>query len=268
MTDIREARAQSAGSMELRSAESGDGYTLSGYASVYDVPYSVRDSLGEYQETIRAGAFTRSVGRADDVRLLLNHDGVPLARTKSGTLTLDSTDPHGLRVDARLDPSSPLVASVKSAMDRGDLDQMSFAFSAQRQKWSADYSQRDVLDATLFDVSVVTYPASEATSVALRGITGMTTEGRSACVLADALAQFRAAGVVDPVTRDLLLQVLGAIDSATEQIEDATEVLEDVLGVTPESDFDDIAEALEASEMMAPMRSRQWLNLQRAALDL
>ena len=48
---------------------------------------------------------------------------------------------------------------------RGDLDQMSFAFSVVRQSWSADYGQRTINEARLFDVSVVTYPASPSTSV-------------------------------------------------------------------------------------------------------
>ena len=91
-------------------------------------------------ETIRAGAFDKSIREKDDVRFLLNHDGVPLARTKSGTMTLEA-DEFGLLVDADLDPSSPIVAGLRSAMDRGDMDQMSFAFEVTRQEWSPDWSQ-------------------------------------------------------------------------------------------------------------------------------
>jgi len=98
----------------------------------------------------------------------------------------------------------------------------------------------------------------------------MSREGRATNILADALAQFRAVGVVDPITRDLLLQVLGAIDSATATIDDATEIIEAVIGLVPEADASDLLEVLDCAEMdmSTPMRSRKWLDIQRAALDL
>lgn len=166
MLDKVEVRATR--KLELRSGEGGDGYTLRGYASVFDAPYEVSDFLGDYTEVIRAGAFKRTLNAGADVRLLVNHDGVALARTKSGTLTL-SEDETGLLCEARLDPASPLVQSVKSAMDRGDMDEMSFAFRATRQVWNEDYTNREIQEAQLFDVSVVTYPANPATSASLRG---------------------------------------------------------------------------------------------------
>jgi HK97 family phage prohead protease len=243
MTDFREMRGSGVGGFELRADGAGDGYTLVGYASVYETPYAVRDSLGEYHETIRSGAFVKSVAERDDVRLLLNHDGVPLARTKSGTLTLDANDPHGLRVEAHLDARSPLVAAVKSAMDRGDMDQMSFAFQATRQKWSSDYTQRDVVEAKLFDVSVVTYPASESTSASLRGVgADVAVEGRASEILSLAANQMRAVGSLDDVTRDLLLQIIGSLDAAAGTLECATETLEAVAGVAMEADASDVAE--------------------------
>jgi HK97 family phage prohead protease len=103
----------------------------------------------------------------DDVRLLVNHEGLPLARTAAKTLTLAS-DAVGLRCDASLDRSSPLVASVLSAMERGDLDEMSFAFRVIRQEWDADYLERRITEVQLFDVSLVTYPANPATVAQVR----------------------------------------------------------------------------------------------------
>jgi HK97 family phage prohead protease len=55
------------------------GFTLRGYAAVFD---SV-----SHDEVVRSSAFNKTLAERDDVRLLVNHDGVPLARTKSGTLT-------------------------------------------------------------------------------------------------------------------------------------------------------------------------------------
>ena len=237
---LREERGAAHG-LELREASDGTGYTLSGYAAVFDTPYAVNDFLGTYTETIRAGAFTKALQEQDDTRLLINHDGLPLARTKSGTLRL-SQDEVGLRVEADLDPSNPKVAELKSVMARGDADQMSFAFSATRQEWNKDYTQRTIIEAKLYDVSAVTYPASPTTSMAMRSEDATDANARAVAALDDASRSMRAAGSIDPVTRDLLLQVLGAIDAGLEAIDDATEVLEDVLGVVPEADASDMAE--------------------------
>lgn len=153
---------------ELRAGAAGtDSTTLDGYASMTGSPYTVRDWLGEYDETIEPGAFKKTLAERDDVRLLLNHDGLPLARTASRTMTLDEDD-QGLHVLAELDRRSTTTNDVAVAMERGDLDQMSFAFSVTRQEWNEDYTQRWIKELKLFDVSVVTYPANPATSAKLR----------------------------------------------------------------------------------------------------
>ncbi|GAA2681759.1 HK97 family phage prohead protease [Actinoplanes palleronii] len=152
---------------QLRAGDAG-ATALDGYASITGSPYSVRDWLGEYDETIEPGAFKKTLAEKDDVRLLLNHDGLPLARTSSGTMTL-SEDGQGLHVVAELDRRSSLVNDVAVAMERGDLTEMSFAFSATRQEWNEDYTERFIREVKLFDVSVVTYPANPATTVKLRG---------------------------------------------------------------------------------------------------
>jgi len=174
----RETRQFTVTPVEVRKDGEGAATGLMGYASVTDVPYTVNDWLGEYTEVVRAGAFGKTISENQDVRLLLNHEGLPLARTKSGTLQLreildPKDDPQGrgqtgLWVDAELDGESGLARDVKRAMERGDLDQMSFAFQVIRQEWSPDYTQRDILEVRTFDVSVVTYPASPTTSANLR----------------------------------------------------------------------------------------------------
>lgn len=143
-------------------------FGLTGYASTVDDPYTVSDWLGDYTETICRGAFTKALQERDDVRLLVNHEGIPLARTKSGTMTLREDD-HGLMVDVpNLDGDSPLVQTVRSAMQRGDVDEMSFAFRATRQEWNEDYTERFVREVKLFDVTIATYPANAGTNVKLR----------------------------------------------------------------------------------------------------
>ncbi len=168
--------------IEMR--DSGDGkVTFLGYASTTGDAYTVTDWLGEYEETMAVGAFGKSLKEQDDVRALVNHDGVPFARTKSGTLDLtEITDPAkdpqgrgqtGLWCEAPdLDMANPTVQEMASAMKRGDLSEMSFSFMATRQEWNEDYTERTVLECRLFDVSVVTYPANPYTSADL-------TDGRS-----------------------------------------------------------------------------------------
>jgi hypothetical protein len=58
-------------------------------------------------------------------------------------------------------------------MDRGDLDEMSFAFRVTRQEWSPDYSQRDITEVNLNkgDVSIVNYGANPHTA----GLTSLRT---------------------------------------------------------------------------------------------
>lgn len=162
-----EARGFARGGIERR-ADNGDPI-LDGYATVYEYAYDVAGgpSRGGWTETIAQGAADKSVRERDDVRLLINHDGIALARTRSKTLALGS-DNTGLAVTSQLDGASPLVQTLASAMDRGDMDEMSFAFQVMRQEWNADYTQRRILEVKLFDVSVVTYPANPAALAQLR----------------------------------------------------------------------------------------------------
>jgi len=164
--DVPEREVRKLEKLTVRATPDG-GALLEGYATVYDYAYSIGDvERGGFMETIVKGSAAKSAGEAD-VRLLINHEGIPLARTRSGTMTLESDD-IGLRVTAQLDPQNPLSASLRSAMERGDMDQMSFAFRVLRDEWNSDYSERKIYELKLFDVSMVTYPANPATVAKVR----------------------------------------------------------------------------------------------------
>ena len=169
MERLTENRSFTFAAVEERSDETTDTLLFTGYASVFDKPYGVKDSRGAYNETIKPGAFKKTLQEQDDVRFLVNHDGIPLARTSSGTLNLEE-DEYGLFVRAELDPNNPTVAEVASAMKRGDLNEMSFAFAAMRDDFNQNGDERTVSEARLFDVSVVTYPANPWAGAKLRGI--------------------------------------------------------------------------------------------------
>lgn len=141
----------------------GDSNTLVGYASIFDSPSEPMP----FVEYVKRGAFSKTLNDGADVRLLIDHEGVPLARSKSGTLQLQE-DERGLRVEAELDPTNPDAARIMSAMRRGDLNQMSFAFRTIKDHWSDDRMTRELREVQLFDVSIVTFPAYEDTVAELR----------------------------------------------------------------------------------------------------
>lgn len=150
--------------LELRALDdSEDGWTVSGYAAVFDSPSEPLP----WTEYVKRGAFTKTIKDGADVRLLIDHTGVPLARTKSGTLTLRE-DNKGLFMEAQLDPNNPDAVKMRSALMRGDVSQMSFAFETIKDSWNNDRSVRELREVRLHDVSIVTYPAYEETSAEIR----------------------------------------------------------------------------------------------------
>jgi HK97 family phage prohead protease len=171
-TDAPERRAIAVADFEIR--KDGDSLSLDGYASVFDAPYEMYGgpSSGGWVEVVDRKAFDVTLREKPDLHLLINHEGMPLARTKSGTLQL-STDSKGLRVKAPdLDRRDPDVQRLEVKMDRGDMDEMSFAFRVKKDSFDDDTSERRLLEVSLHkgDVSVVNFGANPATSVKLRGL--------------------------------------------------------------------------------------------------
>jgi HK97 family phage prohead protease len=158
-----ERRTYTVRNVETRQEDDGK-MRLSGYAAVFNdasVPLPFR-------ERIAPGAFRKTLSETPDVRLLINHEGLPLARTKNNTLAL-TEDEVGLRFDAEL-PDTSEARDLYTLIERGDVDQMSFAFRVIRQKWNADRTERTLTEVSLSDgdVSVVTYPAYPTTTVEAR----------------------------------------------------------------------------------------------------
>ncbi|WEX07378.1 HK97 family phage prohead protease [Chelativorans sp. AA-79] len=152
---------------EIRADE--DVVKVSGYAAVFN---QAADIGCYFREIIHPGAFRAAITR-DDVSFLINHAGLPLARSRSGKGTLMlAEDDHGLKIDSTLDADDPDVMRIVPKMKRGDLDKMSFAFRATRQEWdeTGEIPVRHVYELDLFDVSVVTEPAYEGTEIGLRSL--------------------------------------------------------------------------------------------------
>ena len=164
-SQLSELRNKYGENVELRTAEvraaGDDSLVIEGYAANFEQ----RTDLGYFKEEIARGAFDDVM--EDDVRLLLNHEGAPMARTTNGTLEL-SIDDTGLKYRAALADTQD-GRDLYKLIKRGDISQSSFAFTIAEQEWSEDRSVRKVVKmARLLDVSPVTYAAYPTTSVAAR----------------------------------------------------------------------------------------------------
>jgi HK97 family phage prohead protease len=160
----KEIRTFNVENLELR--QEGEDNVVVGYGSVFN---TLSNELGGFREIIAEGAFD---GRLeDDVRFLINHDGLPLARTTNGTLRL-STDERGLKYEAKVANTS-LGRDLIELMRNGTINQSSFAFVVEDDSWEVreGVNIRTINKVSrLYDVSAVTYPAYEEASVALRSM--------------------------------------------------------------------------------------------------
>ena len=164
------------GNVEMRAKPSGTGgtaFSWEGYATVWDAPFPMWDQDGEpFTEVVAPYAATRSLANPNlDVPFLIGHNsaGIPLARTKSGTMQL-SQDSHGLLTHVpSMDGRREEVRALASAVERGDLDEMSLAFVCTGDKWDDGYEQRTITGMELHrgDVCAVTHGANPATAGAM-----------------------------------------------------------------------------------------------------
>ena len=219
---------------DLEFRDDSAGPVLTGYASTFNEPYS----MGWYSEQVDPGAFKRTLGQKPDVRLLINHDGLPLARTTSGTLTLD-TDSRGLMVRAEMDGADPDVQRLVPKMRRGDLNQMSFGFRVMGDdgdEWSPDMTKRTLraLDLNDGDVSVVTYPANSGTAAAVRS------DGPNVDAVMSALRALERRAASPAQVAAVLTQALGYFAAIDNIVDAAQDQLADTLGVdNPDDDMTD-----------------------------
>jgi HK97 family phage prohead protease len=163
--NLNEREYRSFAEFRLAEADAGE-MTVEGYAVVFNSP-TVMYTLGdtEYKEQIDRQAFAGA--DMNDVVLNYNHNGKVMARTRNKTLQL-SVDDRGLYIRARLDGTEEgrrLYEEIKG----GYLDRMSFAFSVADEDYSGDTQMRTIKKIQrLYDVSVVSLPAYDDTSISAR----------------------------------------------------------------------------------------------------
>lgn len=154
-----------------KDAERGD--VIVGRPIVYD---SKADIDGLFSEIIDRGALDKA--DLTDVRFLVNHDTskIPLARSrknnKNSTMQL-TVDKDGMEIRVTLDTENNTEArNLYSAIQRGDISGMSFLFGVAEEEWDgldSEYPTRHIKAiSTVVEVSAVTFPAYEDTSITAR----------------------------------------------------------------------------------------------------
>lgn len=142
------------------------------------IVYNQRANLGWYDEIIASDALKDTDLR--DVRFLINHntDMIPLARSRNNNAnsTMQLTvDDDGMGIRANLDVENNADAkALYSAIERGDISQMSFMFVVDKDSWDdleSDHPTRTITGIKrVMEVSAVIFPAYTQTSLQARGL--------------------------------------------------------------------------------------------------
>lgn len=169
LADGREYRA-----MQL-TADDGEQMRVEGFAATFGQPYTLyEDEDFRFDEIVDARAFDDT--DLSDVILQYDHAGRVFARTSNGSLALTPTE-HGLRVSADLS-GTEIGRQLYQEIKGGYTTKMSFGFrvGADRREEATDYETgKTVVTRTitaiakLYDVSAVSLPANDATSISARG---------------------------------------------------------------------------------------------------
>ena len=162
--EIKEVDGSQQGELFVKEARK-----MVGHAAVFG---EATDICGCFNEIIEPGAFKSSI-KKDDVRALWNHNpDYVLGRNTSGTLKL-SEDETGLKVSID-PPDTQFARDLGVSIERGDINQMSFAFQVLDEEWikgeNKNLDLRKIKKVKLYDVSPVTFPAYEGTDIAMRSL--------------------------------------------------------------------------------------------------
>lgn len=171
MTDAPKGLLTRAVTFETRAADD-DGFTLEGYAAVFDTPTRIDSWEGRFDEQIARGAFKKTLSeRQPVVQWDHGHDAatgsVPIAAIEE-----IREDDHGLFVRARMFDNAR-VEPIRQAIAGGAIDGMSFRFRVTREEWDEKRDEapmRTIKELDLFELGPVAFPAYTATSVGVRSL--------------------------------------------------------------------------------------------------
>ena len=151
--------------MQARSEESGP--VIACYFAVFNSPTELWPGC---IEQIAPGAFASSL--SGDVRALIDHETrLVLGRTIAGTLTLRE-DATGLHGEIKINEHDSDAMNLYARVQRGDVTQCSFGFDIIAEDYVASPDGQSctwtIREVVLYEVSIVTFPAYEATSAVAR----------------------------------------------------------------------------------------------------
>jgi HK97 family phage prohead protease len=149
---------------------------VAGYASTFNEPYVLySDDELVYREQVDANAFAET--DMSDVIMQYDHEGRVFARISNNTLRVEP-DERGLFIEADLG-GTELGRQLYEEIDGGYTNKMSFGFIVsddEETRSRAEDGRVDILRtitgvSKLFDVSAVSIPANNATSISVRNLT-------------------------------------------------------------------------------------------------
>jgi uncharacterized protein len=149
---------------EIRLDDIDQAPKIVGYAAVFNTWADIGGGL--FKESIKPGAFRKTI-KENDIRALIDHKSEQIiGRNKAGTLKLREDD-KGLAVEIFPTPTTYANDLIMN-MRAGNISQMSFGFQVNKQEINYERDERVLEDVTLFDVSVVSFPAYESTTAQVR----------------------------------------------------------------------------------------------------
>lgn len=159
-----------AASFEMRSADD-DGFTLEGYAAVFDTPTRIDSWEGRFDEQLSRGAFAKTLTERTPVLQFDHGRDVATGSVPIGSIEELREDTRGLFVRARLHDNAR-VEPIRQAIASGAIDGMSFRFRVTREEWdeSGEVPMRTIREVDLMELGPVVFPAYEATTVGVRSL--------------------------------------------------------------------------------------------------
>lgn len=198
-----------AAAFELRSGDTGDGFTLEGYGAVFSEVTRIDSWEGLFDEKIARGAFAKTISERKPVLQFDHGHDAATGSVPIGAIEELREDKHGLFVRAKMHDNAR-VEPIRQAIASGAIDGMSFRFRVIREEWdeSGDIPMRTINEVELFELGPVVFPAYEATTVGVRSLLADLDERDRQRLLAD----LRGTYLVGEKGQEVVITINGAAD--------------------------------------------------------
>lgn len=165
MDNERKMRMTRSSISKFQTRDEENGKYISGYFAVFNSEYEIWENA---TESIAPTAFDDAL--SDDIRCLIDHETrLVIGRTKAGTLKM-KVDSRGLWGEVKINENDQDAMNLYERVKRGDVDQCSFGFEILKETYEEDGDKIHwrIEKVKLYEVSIVTFPAYEETSVSAR----------------------------------------------------------------------------------------------------